>query len=409
MTGAFGDGIPIPDVIDPPDSMEMTLCIPRNRDHMAAFFGALYELTVWNSWQQDGTEHGKELAAVWWRYYLSWDRQMSDIDCENGMSKCCVPNVETKRINPDTGRAEISFDGGVTWQPDPNDVQNQVQVIEPIVRTGSPKTKCDAATNASEHINELITATSNNLDTAGTIFELVVAIAEAALALVVVLIVGVTIPPAAIALATAIWAAGAAAFELGKTGFDAYWTTDKKDAILCFLFCNIGENGQFTEAQYQAFRAKMKSTLPASPAFDIVMTTINATGAAGLSNMASYGNAATADCDSCSCDDSDCLDHSHVHVYNGIDFAWTGDCTFDITGELVGSDYTWLVYVDNDCDDTTVTYWNATSAGLGTLYQNDACGAGHRLANLTTPSAQLESHVSEQNVFHVEIRNTSIL
>ena len=37
MADPFGDGIPIPDVIDPPESMSMTLCIPKNRDHMSAF------------------------------------------------------------------------------------------------------------------------------------------------------------------------------------------------------------------------------------------------------------------------------------------------------------------------------------------------------------------------------------
>lgn len=300
MANLFGDGIPIPNVIDPPDSMQMILCIPKNRDHMSAFFGALYQLTVWTSWQRNDTTQGKEVADVWWRYYLSWNRTMNDIDCEDGMAKCCTPNVEIKRFNPETGRPELSFDDGVTWTPDPADVQNQIPLYPPPVVSGGTSTKCDAATNASEHVNELITATSNNLETAGSIFELTVAIAEAALALFVVLILSATVPPVAIALATAIWAAGAAAFELGKSGFDAYWTTDKKDAILCLIYCNIGNNGQFTEEQYQAFRTGMKNTLPPSPAFDIVMTTINAGGARGMSQMASYGNAALADCSACS-------------------------------------------------------------------------------------------------------------
>ena len=63
----YGEGIPIPDVIDPPESMRVTLCIPKNRDHSAAFFGALYQLTIWSSWQENGTTDGRDLAAVWWR------------------------------------------------------------------------------------------------------------------------------------------------------------------------------------------------------------------------------------------------------------------------------------------------------------------------------------------------------
>lgn len=317
MTGAYGDGIPIPDVIDPPESMQMTLCIPKNRDHMAAFFGALYQLTVWNSWQQDGTQHGKELAAVWWRYYLSWDRAMNDVECDE-MGKCCDEQVIIHRFDPVTGEPQVSNDGGVTWTTDPEAVSNQIMLYPPLVTGGEgSKTKCDAATNASEHINELIDATHTNLETAGTIFDLAVGIAAAVLALFLIFISAGTLTAPVTAVATAIWGAATALFALGVEAFDAYWTADKKDAILCALYCNIGENGQFTEAQYQAFRTAIKGQLPASPAFDIVMTSINAGGAIGLSQMASYGNAALADCSSCDCDITCNADLWEIVSYSG--------------------------------------------------------------------------------------------
>jgi hypothetical protein len=340
-------GIPIPDVIDPPESMEMTLCIPKNRDHMAAFFGALYSLTEWNSWQQDGTTHGKELAAVWWRYFLSWDRTMNDIDCEDGMGKCCVEPVIIKRINPDTGRPETSTDGGVTWTPDPTDTQNQIQLMPPIVGDGSDRTKCDAATNASEHINDLIAGVKTNLETASTVFVLAEAIAEAALAIFVVIVSGGTLSPLVAALMAAIWGATVSVFALGVEGYDAYWTSDKKDAILCKLYCNIGENGQFTETQYQNFRSQIKATLPASPAFDIVMTTINAGGATGLSQMASYGNAALADCSACGC--GDCASHWSLfpdYIAAGQTLIH-GDGYVQADGWLAAGQY-WVIIKTND-------------------------------------------------------------
>jgi len=212
---------------------------------------------------------------------------------------CCDEIPVLHRFDPVTGYPQVSSDGGVTWTPDPAAIQNQIQLYPPLVHAGSSSTKCDAATNASEHINELIEATSTNLETAGTVFELAVAIAAAVLALFLILVSAGALTAPVTAVATAIWAAATAAFELGKEAFDTYWTVDKKDAILCALFCNIGSNGQFTEAQYQGFRSDIKGTLPASPAFDIVMTSINAGGAIGLSQMASYGNAAEADCSSC--------------------------------------------------------------------------------------------------------------
>lgn len=293
-------GIPTPDVIDPPESMSVTLCIPKNVDHMKAFFGALWQLTMWNSWQPDEAHTGTLLAAVWYRYWLSWDRQMNNfLDCEDGMAKCCVEPTVLHRFNAATGRPEISTDGGENWIPDPADIENEIPLYPPLVDEVSGKTKCDAATNASSHINELIAVTSTNLETAGTVFELATAIAIALLGLFIMFVTGGAASPLVIAVVTSIWAAGTAAFELGKAGFDTYWTVDKQDAILCALYCAIGENGQFTEPQYQNFRAKIKSQLPSSPAFDIVMTSINAGGARGLSQMASYGSAALADCASC--------------------------------------------------------------------------------------------------------------
>jgi hypothetical protein len=214
---------------------------------------------------------------------------------------CCEDVVRIKRIDPETGRMQISTDNGVTWQGDPNDVQNQITLLPPTVGAGMSSTKCDAATNASEHINELITATGENLSTASTVFGLAVAVAEAVLALFLIIVSAGALTAPVTAVATAIWAAATGLFELGIEAYNAYWTTDKQDAILCALYCNIGTNGQFTEVQYQAFRAKIKAQLPASPALDIVMTAINAGGATGLSQMASYGNAAMADCSSCEC------------------------------------------------------------------------------------------------------------
>lgn len=330
-------GFPLPEVTDPDETMAVCICVPKERTHLAAFWGALYQLTMWNSWMEDDEKRGKDVAAVWLRYYLSWDRNITDKECEDcDMGKCCTPVPVTQRINPDTGRPEVSYDGGATWQPDPNDIQTQLPLQSPIVTSGGSKTKCDAATNASEHINELISATSTNIGTAGDVFALTVAIAEAALALVVFLVTGGAASPIIIAFATAIWAAGSAAFGLGKDGFDTYWTEDKKDAILCALYCNIGENGQFTEAQYQAWRSKVKGQLPASPALDIVMTSINAAGATGLSNMASYGNAALSDCASCDC--SDC-EHGIADVwtfYNATDVVFDGCRTYTMKG--VGGD-----------------------------------------------------------------------
>lgn len=287
-----------PDIL-PPTTFCRRLLIPDDPKWIATITGAILPLIYAAAWEQvDGitAEEAAERAEVMFNQYL--------VSGENGECVdmgCCPPEVAIRRYDPDTGRPQVSYDGGVTWGTDPDDPENLVQLYPPLVNETSGKTKCDAATNASEHVNELIDATGDNLSVAASVTELAIAVAETLLGLFLIIVSAGTLTAPVTAVATAIWAAASGVFALGIAGYNTYWTVDKKDAILCAIFCNIGEDGQFTEAQYQAFRAKVKATLPASPAFDIVMTSINAGGARGLSQMASYGNAALADCSACDC------------------------------------------------------------------------------------------------------------
>lgn len=322
-----------PDVL-PEDTFCRVLLIPNDPKWIGAVSGALLPMMHASEWVSFGGLDPEIVAA---RCEVMLNEFWASNGCEN--MNCCPPEVAIHRFDPDTGRPQVSYDGGLTWGDDPADPENLVQLYPPLVTEGGSKTKCDAATNASQHINELITATGENLDTAGDVFELVVAIAAAVLGLVLILVSAGALTAPVTAVATAIWAAGTAAFELGVDLYNAYWTTDKQDAILCSLFCFIGENGQFTEDQYQGFRADIKSTLPASPAFDIVMTAINAVGARGLSQMASYGAAALADCGDCECGDPCDIDNWHNALWYGGDYLPSPPATTFGTEIDRGADY----------------------------------------------------------------------
>lgn len=301
MTGSFGEGIPIPDVIDPPESMEMTLCIPKNRDHMVAFFGALYQLTIWNSWEQDGTQHGKELAAVWWRYYLSWERVMNDNLCEDDMGNCCTEPAITKRVNPTTGQMEQSTNNGQTWTPLAGGFPSIIVQPVPPVTSGVAATKCDAATNVSGQVQVWIDQVSNDFTTAVSLLEfgqaVILAIAGAVLT---VLTAGALAPLEALYIA-AIGAALVAAWGAGKAVFDAYWTTDIKDKIFCDAFCNIGEDGSFTDIQFSGFWNDVNHHIPPSPAKMLFMGFLSSVGKEGLNAMAASGTSADGDCADCDC------------------------------------------------------------------------------------------------------------
>lgn len=317
MSEVFGDGIPIPDVIDPPESMSMTLCIPKNRDHMSAFFGALYQLTIWNSWQQDGTQHGKELAAVWWRYYLSWDRVMSDIDCEDGNMDCCTEPAIIRRVNPTTGTIEQSTNNGATWTPAAGGIQSVIVQPVPPVTSGVAGTKCDAATNVSGQVDVWINQVSNDFDTATSLVEFGTAVLIAILAAVfAALSLGALTPLEALVIPT-IGAALAAAWGAGKAVFDAYWTTDIKDKILCAAYCHISDDGSYTDAQFSAFWNEINQKLPPSPAKMLFMGFLSSVGKEGLNAMAASGMSADADCADCDCETTCNADNWDLVTYNG--------------------------------------------------------------------------------------------
>lgn len=215
--------------------------------------------------------------------------------CEGG-----CPEVE-RRINPDTLNLEISTDGGSTWQTDPNSPIQQINAQPPPIPAGVSATKCDAAANGKTHIEEVITACSNQLGTAANIFDLVVGVCAALLDIILIVVSAGALTAPATALAAAIWGAGAAAFALGKSAFDAYWTTEQREIILCALYCNIGEDGSFDAAGYAGFLSKWQSDAMPSVAFNFVFNTVKAGQLKGLNNMCSYGNASSADCSGCEC------------------------------------------------------------------------------------------------------------
>jgi len=329
--------------ITPPSIPEDVYCrrllIPNTPEWIGTVTGALMIMIYESEWKQTtgiSADDAAERANLMFQQYL-----VSGDDGECGdMNNCCPELVIIHRFNPDTGRPEVSDDGGETWTPDPNDPQNAIPLLPPLTSGGSGKTKCDAATNASEHFNELITEIGTNLTTAVTVFDLSVAIAEAVLALVLVLVSAGALTPIVTAVATAVWGAATALFALGIEAYNTYWTTDKKDAVLCAIYCNIGEDGQFTDAQYNAFVQKIKDTLPASAALNAVMSAVNAGGARGMSQMASYGNAAEADCSSCDC--GTCATEWTIgNIDGGASFGTINSVTdgvYNVSAQLFGGD-----------------------------------------------------------------------
>jgi hypothetical protein len=407
MANKTGEGIPIPSVIDPPESMAVTLCVPKNTEHLAAFFGALYQLTIWTSWQRNGTNEGKQVADVWWRYFLSWDQSISDTECEDGMSNCCVEPQVTRRVNPETGLIEQSVNGGASWSPAAGTLSSYIVEPIPPVTSGVAGTKCDAATNLSGQVDAWIEQVTNDFDTATSLLEFALAVLTAVLTAVVTLVTAATLTAAEALFMATLGAALTAAWGAGKTVFTSYWTTEIKDGIFCDAYCNIGENGSFTDVQFSNFWADCNRHMPASPAKMLFMGFLSSVGRQGVNAMAATGMAADSDCDDCNCDD--CPTRPYVAPGGGTEISWE-ECTLTASSFPDGSYHSIYIWFDNPvapydpnaCG--TVTSYNVVSgSGVAIGYNDCVTGDNHLPPQLLPTGAISQLWFSASAPFTVEI------
>lgn len=240
------------------------------------------------------------------------------LECGDMSNPCCdgsdLTIVVMNRITLD-GRLEISIDGGQTWTSDPNDPANTVVTYPPPVTAGVSLTKCDAASNGKQHIEDLIAGIHENLVQGGTAFDIGIAIALVVVGILLTVLGSPEAIPAAEKILLGIFGAVQAVITVGVEAFDAYWDSDARDKILCALYCNIQDDGTFTSDGYFRFLSQMKTTEVASPALDIVMTSIKAVGLPGLNKFCAYGSSADADCSSCDCNCN--IDNWHVQTLLG--------------------------------------------------------------------------------------------
>jgi len=61
--------LPLPEIIDPPKRRCVTIEVPDDRMHFAAFWGHFFGMTRWYTWKLDSEHKGKALAAVYQTVY----------------------------------------------------------------------------------------------------------------------------------------------------------------------------------------------------------------------------------------------------------------------------------------------------------------------------------------------------
>lgn len=316
----------------PDDTVCRTLRIPNDVFWLSIVDGALSELTKDFRFEAYGDYSPEDTAARF--------RDMYDDFVSQGCEMACCYDVVEHRVTSG-GEMQVRVNGG-DWQTDPNDPRKTGISLPPPVMDAT-HTKCDAATNGRQHFEDYIAGVSSELGGTTNVYVLALALA----ALIVALFFGQVeaIPPIAAFIITAL----PALIGLGQAAWDAYWTSDELDVILCALFCNMGDDGQLDEAGFSAFKAYLVTNLTPGVAADALLAQIDAIGLVGVNNMCAYGSSADADCSGCPCTGSCDLDNWDVLTGFG-DIFGVITSRNPSTGELViettGVNTNGLYYID---------------------------------------------------------------
>lgn len=276
---------PTPDICDAPT---VTICV--NAEWWSHLDGMISRLLYRDAWQGSNDEIDRAIESI---------QEILAVGKANPMGcGCGCEQIEVLHRVTEDGDLEVSYDGGVTWVPDPNDPRvTGTRLPNTIPGTGDDR-KCNASTNCLENFKDQQAGFSNNLEQGQNILGLALQLASIVAALLFAPEAAPILIPLLITLATAL-------VDILKTDYDAQFTNAVWDQLLCDIFCTIGDDGQFTQTQYNLLMTAIDADFTGNVALTFTGI-LRGWGLVGLNNACIAGAAATADCESCDCEDVWC-------------------------------------------------------------------------------------------------------
>lgn len=287
------------------------------------------------------------------------------------MSGCCPDGGLLGRYTS-SGVYQTSPDGDV-WTDNPEaDPRNDWTEAPPLPGEDGDGKRCAAADNIETQFKQWRDDLEPLLD-AGSIITAIVA--------GLVGFVGTVVFASVVGTAWGVLLLGLAAalFQAGSVGLAAELTDEVMDAFKCLVYCNLGEDGQFTEAQIDQLLTDIASEFDglAEVFFYSIVSTMRTT---GMNNTGTLGSATAADCGDCGCG-SDCGTKYDVREpYTSPTYGTVVDRgPLFVTVEIGTSGYAAILAEDyNDCcrvGAITVLTGSATAAAhipCGTPYSEGA-------------------------------------
>jgi len=235
MTGIIVDGYLTPDNV-PEDSQCRMLKIPNSTAWLSVFMGALYPLTLPESWQQYGTLTPEEAAQA--ALNVIWDAY--DVANQDCYGNCSLPVSGSRilRLNTITGKLE-ELDLG-EWTTPAGDY-----AVPPITprEGGTPADqRCLAAANAAHVLELLYESITDSISSELEVAEALTAMIEAFIAAV-----GWEFAPIAAGLAAVFLVVFAVVYAVVALIGADLWDSTFTDVLVCALYnCSSNTDGVVT-------------------------------------------------------------------------------------------------------------------------------------------------------------------
>lgn len=367
-------GYKLPEVIEPDENCCICIPIPNDFNHKMAFLGQLDELGYWWNWERDELKQGREAAAVWRKIVACIREEMDMSGCGCGGDTI---GETLRRIGYD-GIEEISNDGGETWTDNTTgDPRFYSAAFPGLAGPDGDTKKCEAANSMVGFFEDLQAQEKQALDNNESLAELF------ALLTAVLISLGIVTGGTTIAIAAVLNFVINLFAHLIPEDFDAQFTNDTWVDLLCVVYCNMGEDGSISMAQWIAIQEAVLTDV-GGYAGHWLKGHIQALGTIGLTNAGRANYGGTRECDDCSCSDVWC----YLFDFTVNDGGWIKEEFFGDNNGVYQAASGWrftdavntnttpdsanrLVYIDRTFDISTLTKVTVTYDYVGGTYDSN--------------------------------------
>jgi len=293
-------GYLLPEEIDPVQ-VPICVCIPCDRNHALAFLGQLEMLGYWYTWERDDQKRGTQAARVW--------RQIA-ADARAELEKCGVFDMgcgcEEKRIIRqyigDDGHLHVEYSDGTEEIRDDLDPRYSNPTLPPMPGSDGGVKRCVAANSAVTAFQGWQTQELDAMQDGTNLFQTLWGIIVGILGVTIgIPVAGVLAVIAVLIIAVVNWIISQVPEEFEAAFIEQTWQD-----LLCIFYCEMSEDGSFTEAQWQTVMQHIGSEIENGVAVRFFTDHLNLIGPVGLTNAARSGYGGSRDCGACDCDDTWC-------------------------------------------------------------------------------------------------------